>query len=276
MQTNVSAKFKDGSCLEEYVYQINLGEFDPSTHPNFVLKRARAGRNDLYWILDRTRSPQRVARTPDKSHFRLHFAHSTRTISAEGCARTGQIAFSPAFRALNTHDLRRRLRTHQTDRILACISRTRHIRSPQKVARTPEKSHSRRHFAHSTRTISAEGCPRAGQIALSSAYRALDTRDLRRGLCVHPDISHSRLRPAHSTHTICAEDCPRTGPIALWPARRDLIWCFPCSLKRLETAMCVEWNWFGSTPSLLLGDFMPGWATSLIHSRYAACSCFQS
>ena len=31
------------------------------------------------------RSPQRVARTPDRSHSRLHFAHSTRTISAEGC-----------------------------------------------------------------------------------------------------------------------------------------------------------------------------------------------
>ena len=73
---------------------------------------------------------------PDKSHSRLHFAHSTRTISAEGCARTGQIALSPAFRALDTHDLRRGLRGH------------------------------------------------AGQIALSPAFRALDTHDLRRGLRV--------------------------------------------------------------------------------------------
>ena len=104
------------------------------------------------------RSPQSVAQAPDKSHSRLHFARSTRTISAEGCAGTGQIALSPAFRALDTHDLRRGLRAHGTNRTLACISRTRHARSPQRVARAWDKSHSRLHFAHSTRTISAEGC----------------------------------------------------------------------------------------------------------------------
>ena len=104
------------------------------------------------------RSPQRVVRAPDKSHSRLHCARSTRTISAEGCARMGQIALSPAFRALDTHDLRRGLRAHGTNRILACISRARHARSPQRVARAWDKSHSRLHFAHSTRTISAEGC----------------------------------------------------------------------------------------------------------------------
>ena len=104
------------------------------------------------------RSPQRVARAPDKSHSRLHFARLTRTISAEACAGTGQIALSPAFRALDTHDLRRGLRGHRTNRTLACISRTRHARSPQRVARAWDKSHSRLHFAHSTRTISAEGC----------------------------------------------------------------------------------------------------------------------
>ena len=95
---------------------------------------------------------------PDKSHSRLHFAHSTRTISAEGCARVGQIALSPASRALDTHDLRRGLRAHGTNRTLACISRTRHARSPQRVARAWDKSHSRLHLVHSTRTISAEGC----------------------------------------------------------------------------------------------------------------------
>ena len=89
---------------------------------------------------------------------RLHFARSTRTISAEGCAGTGQIALSPAFRALDTHDLRRGLRAHGANRTLACISRTRHARSPQRVARAWVKSHSGLHFAHSTRTISAEGC----------------------------------------------------------------------------------------------------------------------
>ena len=38
----------------------------------------------------RARSPQRVARAPDKAHSRLHFAHSTRAISAEGCASSLQ------------------------------------------------------------------------------------------------------------------------------------------------------------------------------------------
>ena len=107
---------------------------------------------------------------------------STRTISAKGCAHSRQIALSPAFRALETHDLRRGLRAQPANRTLACISRARHARSLQRVARGPDKSHSRLHFAHSTRTISAEGCARTGQIALSPAFRALDTHDLRRGL----------------------------------------------------------------------------------------------
>ena len=77
--------------------------------------------------------PQRVAPELDKSHSRLHFAPSTRTISAEGCAHTGQIALSPASRALDTHDLRKGLRAHRTNRTLACISRTRHARSPQRA-----------------------------------------------------------------------------------------------------------------------------------------------
>ena len=71
---------------------------------------------------------------------RLHFARSTRTISAEGCVGTGQIALSPAFRALDTHDLRRGLRAHGTNRTLACISHTRHARSPQRVARQVSKT----------------------------------------------------------------------------------------------------------------------------------------
>ena len=87
------------------------------------------------------RSPQRVARAAGESHSRLHFAHSTRTISAEGCAHSRQMARSPAFRALDTHDLRRGLRAQPANRTLACISRTRHARSPQRVARTPGKSH---------------------------------------------------------------------------------------------------------------------------------------
>ena len=99
----------------------------------------------------------RVERAPDKSHSRLHFAYLTRTISAEGCAGKEQIALSPAFRALDARDLRRRFRAHialspafhalgardlrrglrarRTNRTLACISRARDARSPQSVAR---------------------------------------------------------------------------------------------------------------------------------------------
>ena len=59
---------------------------------------------------------------------------------AEGCAGTGQIALSLAFRALDTRDLRRGLRAHGTNRTLACISRTRQARSPQRVARQVSKT----------------------------------------------------------------------------------------------------------------------------------------
>ena len=110
---------------------------------------------------------------------------------------------SPAFRALDTHDLRKRLRGHRTNRTLACISRTRHARSPQRVVRAPDKSHSRLHFAHSTRTISAEGCARMGQIActlacISRTRHARSPQRVARAL----DKSHSRLHFAHSTRTI--------------------------------------------------------------------------
>ena len=59
---------------------------------------------------------------------RLHFARSTRTISAEGCAGTGQIALSPAFRALDTHDLRRGFRVKSPNRAFR-------TRLPQKLTR---------------------------------------------------------------------------------------------------------------------------------------------
>ena len=116
------------------------------------------------------------------------------------CISRARHALSPAFRALDTHDLRRALRGHRTNRTLACISRARHARSPQRVARAPDKSRSRLHFAHSTRAISAEGCTRAGQIALSPAFRALDAHDLRRGLRVKsPKRAFRTRRPQKLT-----------------------------------------------------------------------------
>ena len=55
LQTSVSAKFRDGSSLEECVCQIDSGDLDPSAHPNFVLNLVRASRSDLYWTLDHRR-----------------------------------------------------------------------------------------------------------------------------------------------------------------------------------------------------------------------------
>ena len=100
------------------------------------------------------------------------------TISAESCADSRQIALSPAFRALDPHDLPRGLR------------------------RQPEKSHSRLHFrALDTHDLGA-------YIALSPTFRALDTQDLRR--VGRTPESHSRLHFAHSTRTISAEGCAGT------------------------------------------------------------------
>ena len=103
------------------------------------------------------RSPQRVALRNPKSQFHLHSAHSTRTISAEGCTSKSEIAISPAFRALDTHDLRRGLHFEIQKRNFTCIPRTRHARSPQKVALRNPKTQFHLHSAHSTRTISADG-----------------------------------------------------------------------------------------------------------------------
>ena len=95
---------------------------------------------------------------PIQTQSHLRFAPSTRAISAEGCARPIQNAISPAFRALDTHDLRRGLRRTGPKRNLACISRPRRARSPQRVAPDKSKTQSHLHFAPSTRTIFAEGC----------------------------------------------------------------------------------------------------------------------
>ena len=139
-------------------------------------------------------------------HSHLHFAPSTRTISAEGCAGQIHNAISPALRAFDTHDLcrgcpgqiqnaissafrvldmhnlRRGLPATKPNRTLACISRPRHARSLQKIAHDKSKMQSHLHFMPSTRTSSAERCPRQIENAFSFEFRALDTHDLRGGL----------------------------------------------------------------------------------------------
>ena len=90
-----------------------------------------------------------------------------------------EVATLPAFRAMDTHDLRRGLHFEIRNRNFTCIPRTWHARSPQRVAirnrnftciprtwhaRSPQKvalwnqkTQFHLHSAHSTRTISAEG-----------------------------------------------------------------------------------------------------------------------
>ena len=130
--------------------------------------------------------------------------------------------------ALDTPDLRSRLRAHSPNRTLACISRTRHARSPQRVARAETQSHSRLHFAHSTRTISAEGCANRPNHTLACISRTRHTRSPQR-VAREQTQSHSRLHFAHSTRTISAEGCACTDPIALSPAFRAGWYMFGCT-----------------------------------------------
>ena len=146
--------------LQDLLCKISLSG---CLHQDSVGPRARS----LYEIRNRNftsisrdghaRSPQRVALRNPKSQFHLHSAHLTRTISAEGCTSKSEIAISPAFRALDTHDLRRGLHFEIQKRNFTCIPRTRHARSPQTVALRNPKTQFHLHSAHSTRTISAEG-----------------------------------------------------------------------------------------------------------------------
>ena len=115
----------------------------------------------------------------------------------------GQIALSPAFRALDTHDLRKGLRAHGTNRTLACISRTRHARSPQRVARAWDKSHSRLHFAHSTRTISAEGCASSLQnerFVYETSSKTHTSKSAKRAFRMRLPPKVKRKHPSEHTH----------------------------------------------------------------------------
>ena len=105
-----------------------------------------------------------------KMQSHLHFAPSTRTISAEHCKGQIQNAISPLFRSLDAGDLRRGFRGKNPKRNLTCISRPRHARAPQRVARDKSKTRSHRHFAPSTCMISAEGCTGQIQNAISPAF----------------------------------------------------------------------------------------------------------
>ena len=107
--------------------------------------------------LRHARSPQRVIRAKSRTQSHLHFAPLTRTISAEGHPCQIANTISPAFRAFDTHNLRRGSSVPNRERNLTCISRLRHARSPQRVIRAKSRTQSHLHFASSTRTISTKG-----------------------------------------------------------------------------------------------------------------------
>ena len=102
-------------------------------------------------------SPQRVIHWKSEIATLPAFRVMEHTISAEGCTSKSEIA------------------------TVTSISRDGHARSPQRVALRNQKSQLYLHSAPSTRTISANGCTSKSKNATLPAFRALDTRDLRRG-----------------------------------------------------------------------------------------------
>ena len=96
----------------------------------------------------------------------LHLAPSTRAISAEGCACQIQNAISPAFRALDAHDLCRGLRRINLKRNLTCISGPRHARLRRGLRASNLTCVSRPRRAR---------CAGPIQNAISPAFRALGT-----------------------------------------------------------------------------------------------------
>ena len=122
-----------------------------------------------------------------------------------------EIATSPAFRALDAHDLRRGLHLAIRNRNFICIPRTRHARSPQKVPLRTPKTQFHLHSAHSTRTISAEGCTSKSKNAISPAFRALDTHDLRRGFTFRNHASEVLCLPRNHE--------PRSYEMLHWPRK---------------------------------------------------------
>ena len=250
-----------GSSGPYYICTTNWPRLSPAQArafrtrlPHFLQERSAKSPKRAF----RTRLPPKVKAKSPKPVFRRILPPnvmrqvSKTSVSYETASKSEapslQNALSPAFRAFDTHDLRRGLRGTNPKRALTCISRLqhprspqrlapdklpatnpkrnltctsrlRHARSPQRVARDKSKTQSHLHFAPSTRTISAEGCPRQIQNAISPALRAFDTHDLRRGLrrrnakraltCI------SRLQRAGSPQRVAVRGAPAAPPPAL-------------------------------------------------------------
>ena len=127
-------------------------------------------------------SCERVAPSTATSQFYYSFARSTRTILRKGSSSSGAIAILLQFRAIDTYDLTKGLIQLRCDRNFTTVSRDRHVRSYERVARAQARSQFFYSFARSTRTILRKGCSGTGKIAILLQFRAINAYDLTKGL----------------------------------------------------------------------------------------------
>ena len=106
---------------------------------------------------------------------------STTPIPAEGCASTAEIAKNLGVLHLDHADPRRGLRGHRRNRKKPWVFAPRPRRSPQRVARAPQKSQKTLGFCTSTTPIPAEGRASTAEIAKNLGFLHLDHADPRRG-----------------------------------------------------------------------------------------------
>ena len=130
------------------------------------------------------RSYERVTPSTGKFQFHYSFVRSTRTILRKGCSVNSKMSILIQFRAIDWHDLMKRLQ-----------------RAPQK-----KKYYS---FARSTRTIFRKGCSVPSKMPILLQFRAINRHDLTKGLQRAPQKIQFCYSFARSTRTIL-----RTGRIS--------------------------------------------------------------
>ena len=104
------------------------------------------------------RSYERVHPAGTKSSNYYSFSRSTRTILRKGCAQHRKIVILPQFRAIDAYDLTKGFIGQVKNRQIPPVSRDRHVRSYERVARAPARAQFYYSFVRSTRTILREGC----------------------------------------------------------------------------------------------------------------------
>ena len=129
---------------------------------------------------------ERVAPSTARSQFYYSFARSTRPILRKGCTQHRKIAILLQFRAIDTYDLTKGFIGLRRDRNFTTVSRDRHVRSYERVARAQARSQFYYSFARSTRTILRKGCSGTGKIAILLQFRAINAYDLTKGFI--PDL----------------------------------------------------------------------------------------